>query len=176
MESINNFLASQSLDPLFIIVFCMAFACLLLGFAIGRIVSMKSSSKQSNEAFEKGKLESIEATSRERAEISAELEKELLKVRESIILSARAYESTVKIVQEKLIPPALTLDNNQDSQLTLDFKKDDKTEKLVTSDKESSADKTSNLKEETVKKEDVIELKEELSKKKEVAEKKVANN
>ena len=162
MESINNFLASQSLDPLFIIVFCMAFACILLGFALGRIVSMKSSSKQKNQAFEEGKLESIETASRERAEISAELEKELLKVRESIILSARAYESTIKIVQEKLVPPALTLGSNQDSQLTLDFKKDSEAKNLVSAKKETT-EKASNLKEE------IIELKEELTTKKKVA-------
>lgn len=122
MESINNFLATQSLDPLFMIVFCMAFACLLLGFAIGRIFSMQGSGKKNQEAFEKGKIESNEAASREKAEISSELEKELLKIRESIILSARAYENTVKVVQEKLLPATLTLDNLQDSQLTLDFK------------------------------------------------------
>lgn len=134
-------------DPLFLVGICVTLACLLLGFAIGRLTAKLRTSKEVKDAFEEGRKNSQEESQREKAEISSELEHELLKVRESIIQSAKAYENTVKIVQEKLQPKDASnlsaLNGSSEAQLALDFNTSGPTSDSPTSDAETS--KTSEL-------------------------------
>jgi hypothetical protein len=112
-------------DPFTMGIICLSLAWLLFGFLIGRLYSRTSISKKIEEAVAKQKIELEENAAKEKAEISAQLGQELFKVRDSIIQSAKAYESTVKIIQEKLQPnesmEQLLIVGKNESQLALEL-------------------------------------------------------
>lgn len=137
-----------TIEPYTASLLCLSTACVLLGFLVGRIFSKVGISRKIDDAVAKEKTKIEQDAAKEKAEISAQLGQELFKVRDSIVQSAKAYESTVRIIQERLQPgenmERFAIIGANQSQLALDLQENennsDEIEKSINDDIEIEQD------------------------------------